>query len=213
MTPRILAIAYCALLVPLAAAAQPASNGPMTIERLHSGFLGGPDVKVTRVDGKTSELLGGYAGWLVDDTIFFGAGGYWLANGSRDREMGYGGFVFQWLGNSDGRVGYGLKALLGGGEATLDTTVTTLPVPILFDNDVRNGRVDLNQLARNVTPRVTTVRVREGFFVAEPEANVTLRLTEHFRVVGGAGYRFIGSDGRDGRRLRGATGTLSLQIS
>jgi hypothetical protein len=188
----------------------------MTIERLHSGFLAAPDVKVTRVDGRTSELVGGYAGWLMDDTILIGGGGYWLASGSRDREMGYGGLVVQWIANSKSRVGYGLKGLVGGGEARLTDTVL-LYVPRPFDVDVRNvtaGRVDPAQLIRNVTliPRTTDVRVREGFFVAEPEANVFARLTDHLRLAGGVGYRFIGSEDRDGRRLRGATGTVSLQI-
>jgi hypothetical protein len=215
MTRRTLVFALALLAAPLAASAQPSSSGPMTIEQLHSGFLGAPDVKVTRVDGHTSELVGGYAGWVVDDTIFFGAGGYWLANGSRDREMGYGGFVVQWLGHSSGRVGYGAKALLGGGQATLAATLTSFTLPRTADVDLRNllptGRVVLDQL-KNPTIRFTNILVREGFFVAEPEANVSLRLTDHFRLVGGAGYRFIGSDRADNRRLRGATGTLSLQI-
>jgi hypothetical protein len=55
--------------------------------------------------------------------------------------------------------------------------------------------------------------VRDGFFVAEPEANIFVRLTEHLRIVGGAGYRFVGADRHSGDRLRGATGTLSLQVS
>ena len=43
---------------------QPA--GPMTIERVRSGVLIAPDFKVTRFDGRTSELVGGYGGWLSD---------------------------------------------------------------------------------------------------------------------------------------------------
>lgn len=89
MRPQAALAALAALLfTPMAAAAQPPASGPMTIERLHSGFLGGPDVKVTDVDGHTSVLVGGQGGWIADDTIFVGAAGYWLANGSHDREMG-----------------------------------------------------------------------------------------------------------------------------
>ena len=80
------------LLTPLTAAAQ---GGPMIVERVENGFLGAPDVKVTEVDHRTSELVGGYAGWVFDQTIFVGGGGYWMANHSSDRELGYSGFVVQ----------------------------------------------------------------------------------------------------------------------
>jgi hypothetical protein len=89
-----------AALTPPSVSAQPPSSGPMTIERLHSGFMGGPEVKVSTIDGRTSALVGGYGGWLTDDTFFIGGAGYWLANGSHDREMAYGGLVVQWLGRS-----------------------------------------------------------------------------------------------------------------
>jgi hypothetical protein len=135
--------------------------------------------------------------------------------------MGYGGFVFQFLGNSNGRVGFALKALLGGGQATLTDTITQLVPPRISDVDLRNlprntPQSTIDQLIRNATPtiRTTNVRVREGFFIAEPEADVTFRVSEHFRVVAGAGYRFIGDDFHfhDSHRLRGATGTFSVQI-
>ena len=63
------------LLAPLTAAAQ---GGPMIVERVENGFLASPDVKVTDVDHKTSELVGGYAGWVFDQTVFVGGGGYWI---------------------------------------------------------------------------------------------------------------------------------------
>src|SRR5262245_3329076 len=77
-------VAMAVLLVAASASAQstgtPATQGPMVVERVHSGFLAAPDVKVTEVDGTTSALAGGYAGWLSDETFFVGGGGYWLAN-------------------------------------------------------------------------------------------------------------------------------------
>ena len=66
----------------------PNSQGPMIVERVKSGFLVAPDVKITEVDNSTSELVGAYAGWLTDQTFFIGGGGYWLANTSGDRDMG-----------------------------------------------------------------------------------------------------------------------------
>src|SRR5690349_6117646 len=62
-------------LLPLAASAQnpPASGGtqgPMVVERIKSGFVVEPEVKVTKFDHRTSELVGADAGWLADQTFF-----------------------------------------------------------------------------------------------------------------------------------------------
>jgi len=203
-------VAVITCLVPLSAAAQPAGSttprtqGPMTIEQIHSGWLVAPDVKVTEVDRITSGLVGAYAGWLSEQRFFIGGGGYWLADGN-DRQMAYGGVVLQWLVWNSGRFGVSAKGLLGGGQATLSDTIS-VRVP-----EVRtNGRV--------ITPATTVsqrVRIRDGFAVAEPEAQLSFRLRKQLRLAVGAGYRFTGSDRRGGfrgDRLDGATGSVSLQI-
>jgi hypothetical protein len=208
---RAILVSVIAWLVPLSAAAQPGgvatprTQGPMIVEPIHSGFLAAPDVKITEVDRRTSELVGGYAGWVTDDTFFIGGGGYWLANRNRDREMAYGGLVVQWLTWKSSRVGFGAKGLVGGGEATLGDTIN-VRVP-----EVRaaNGRV--------TTPATTIsqhVRFRDGFLLAEPEALLTFKLTTRLRLAASAGYRFTGSERRGfgGDRLDGATGSVALQI-
>lgn len=210
MMRRTILVAFIACLIPLSAAAQPAGStnprtqGPMTIEQIHSGWLAAPDVKVTEVDGKTSGLVGGYAGWLSEQRLFIGGGGYWLANGN-DREMAYGGVVLQWLVWNSGRFGVSANGLLGGGQATLSDTIN-VRVP-----EVRtNGRV--------VTPATTVsqrVRFRDGFAVVEPGGQLSIKLRKQLRVAVGAGYRFTGSDRRGGfrgDRLDGATGSVALQI-
>jgi hypothetical protein len=192
------AVALVTLAPTIAAAQQPpsSSQGPMTVERLHNGFLAAGDVKITEVNRRTSELVGGQAGIVFDDAFFVGGGGYWLANNSRDREMAYGGLVLQWMQRPNARIGYGARALIGGGEATLSRTVAQV---------IRTPRGSATQ---NIS-----VRYRQDFFVAEPEANVSLRLLGRLRLTGGVGYRLISSEGRDENRLRGVTGSLGLQIS
>jgi hypothetical protein len=201
------------VLVPAAAAGQqPLTQGPMVIERLHSGFVVAPDFKVTEVDRTTSALAGGSAGWLTDKTFFIGGGGYWLANQASDRKMAYGGLVLQLLARTDRRVGFGVKGLIGGGRATLGTTVTQIPgfrdLPSL--PDLRRFGIDLDRSLR--APTSSRVRFSQGFFVAEPQVDVMVGLTRQVRLTGGAGYRLVGAEGRDDRRLRGATGSLGLQI-
>jgi hypothetical protein len=206
-------------IAPLAAAAQdaaptnPNAQGPMIIERVKSGFLVAPAFKVTEVDHKTSELAGAYAGWVADNTLLIGAGGYWLANRSRDREMAYGGLVVGWLARTNHRFGFGAKALVGGGQATLSNTF----VGIVERSDDRDGQFGRGPssprehrfLQQNATTRV---RFRDGFFIVDPEANLLVNLTHRLRLAGGVGYRLTsGARGIDDR-LRGVTGSLALQI-
>jgi hypothetical protein len=207
--------AWVVVLLATTASAQPATpvtQGPMVVERVHSGFLAAPDVKVTEVDHTTSALVGGYAGWLTDETFFVGGGGYWLANPDNDRKMAYGGLVLQLLAHADRRIRFGIKGLIGGGRATLGTTIQ----PVLDFRDLPNlpdlGRfgIDLDRALR--APTSTRIRLSEGFFVAEPQLDIIVRLSRQLRLTGGAGYRFIAADGRDDGRLRGATGTIGLQI-
>src|SRR5205085_1743342 len=126
------------------------------------------------------------------------------------------------------RVGFGAKGLVGGGRAT---TVESITLPgYTLDYSADSNRMALMPLGRSTPspsprlptpapapkifpPVVTSVRVRDSFFVAEPEANVIIGLTKNVRLTAGAGYRFIGTRER-GRRneLDGATGSIALQI-
>jgi len=216
-----LARASCAALLlalfPFGASAQsagaqsPAGQGPMILERVTSGFLVAPEVKVTRFDRRTSELVGGYAGWLADQTFLIGGGGYWMANRSHDRELAYGGLVLGIMGRSNGAFGFGVKGLLGGGRATRVETVN-----IFDDRDIRiltpqpSGRIPVPILPPVPTP--TNVRVRDEFFVAEPEANLIVNLGKRFHLTAGAGYRFAGRERGSSKGISGATGNIALQI-
>jgi hypothetical protein len=204
------ALALC--LLPIAAAAQTsgaappdlmasqASQGPMVVERVHSGFLVAPDFKFTEVDKKSSGLAGGYAGFVFDDHFFVGGGAYVLASQTRDREMAYGGLVLQWFEGGNNTFGFSAKTLLGGGRTESSNTVQL----------VDRGRL--------VSQRF---RTSQDFFVAEPEVDALVRFTKHLRLAVGAGYRFTGSgrrgadgfiDGLDRSGLNGAVGSVGLQI-
>lgn len=179
------------------AAAPQTGSGPMLVEKVRSGFLIAPDFKVTRFDGETSTLAGVYGGWLADQTFLLGAGGYWLTDRSRTHNMMYGGFVVGWLSHADRRVGYEVKGLIGAGEADLGFDVTLLQplVPV--------------RLPIRITP---TIRIRDDFFITEPQADVLVHLGKQFRLTGGVGYRLIGGARGLEQRLRGATGSVALQI-
>ena len=182
-----IAVCLATLLLPRTAAAQGA--GPMTVQRIGNSAFIAPDFKITEFDGKASGVVGAFGGYLFENTFFIGAGGYGLTDTSSQRDMWYFGLVTGVYINRDRPVGYGFKALIGGGEATYGQRYYTY-----------------------------SGGYRTGIFVFEPEATVVVQMNRHVALAGGVGYRFAGepywgyygafSDGR----LSGVTGTVSVQI-
>ena len=178
-----LPFALALLLVPRAAAAQ----GPMVIEPIGSGWVATPEIKQTEVDSKAATMIGGSAGYIANETFFVGGAGYWLANGSDSREMGYGGFVMQWFVKAGDHTWVAPKMLLGGGTGTLTSTVTQLippPVGIPYGGP--------NAASQYVPQTVTSlVRVHNDFFVFEPELDAKIRISRLAQISVGGGYRFV----------------------
>ena len=190
--------------------AAPSSAGPLVVERVRSGWLLAPDLKVTEVNRETSTLAGAYGGWITDNTFLIGGGAYWLTNGSSEREMAYGGFVFEWLARTDRLLGFGVRGLLGGGRATVGATFGELGFARTVRPTRRNERRDRNDLD-TVDRETSRVAVREDFLIAEPQANLLVNFTDRLRLSVGVGYRLIGAANLVDDRLSGATGSLALQ--
>ena len=188
-----------------------AAQGPMVIEPVGSGWAATPEVKVTELDHHTGTLIGGNAGWVADETFYFGGAGYWLVNGNSGRELGYGGFLMQWIVNGNKPVGFAVKTLIGGGTGTSTTSVVNyVPVP--------GPKADPR--APVVTVPVTQqVRVHSDFFVFEPGIDAHIRFNNWARLTAGAGYRFVGDywghyyyspDYHIGDQMQGWTGTVGI---
>src|SRR5689334_15322718 len=79
-------------LLPCSAAAQ-SSAGPMTVQRIGDSVFIAPDVKITEFDHRANALAGAYGGYLFQNTFLIGAGGYWLTDPSRGRDLWYVGLV------------------------------------------------------------------------------------------------------------------------
>jgi hypothetical protein len=175
-------------------------QGPMTVERVREGWAIAPDFKVTRFDDSTRGLAGVWAGWVIDNTLMIGGAGYWLPDSSRARGLSYGGALIEWREHTERTFGFSVKALLGFGTATVPRTVTLIPF----------GRYP------GVVPVSTngslTFAFREDFFVAEPQADLLVSIAPRVRLHVGAGYRAVGGAGSLGSAIRGATGSVSLEI-
>jgi len=187
-------------------AQQPQTQGPMTLERVYSGWAITPDYRVTDFDHTTGQLFGAYGGWVYDNTILFGAGGYWMTNGSHGRDLQYGGAVVEWLEGADRPFGFSVRGLVGWGTSELPGTITRVVQPApRFD---REGR----RIVSPGTPTTVAVIFHDDFFVFEPQASALIRLTRLMRVNVGVGYRLTGgAEGLDDR-LRGVSGSVGLQI-
>ena len=197
-------IAMALLAVPMAAAAQtppPAREGTLVIERLENRFVFAPDLKVTEIDGDTGELLGGYAGWLAEDTLLVGGAAYWLANGPEGAELAYGGLLIGWSTPPERRIQFGARGLVGVGRATLGTDITRF---------ARFG----SRRREHTPPTATTLHVplEDDFFVFEPQLTLGAKVTDHMGVTLGAGYRLTGYTDVLDDRLRGLTGSVALQL-
>jgi hypothetical protein len=189
-----------------AQAAQTPRQGPLVLEPIRSGYVIATEVRVTRVDGMNRSLFGGYGGWVIGNSFVIGAGGYWLADRrTPDTRMFYGGVVAGLSVPAGRAVRVGVRGLVGYGQATLP--VTARPVPDHPDWDWDWGD-DLHRDHRDAAGP----RFRREFVIAEPQAEVTVRLGPWISLDAGVGYRAIGEAGGLERRLRGAFGSIGVRI-
>ena len=193
------------------------SQGPLIVERIPSGWVVSPDVAFTELNKQSGTLVGAYGGWLSDRTWLVGAGGYWLASNASDFKMAYGGLVTQYLIRSDHRIGFGIKGLVGGGDATIaasyrDIYGTSLDdrSAIMFGHGHHAGHGGPRP-ERPITPD-TRLAFNEAFFIAEPQGQVLWNLGPRVRVTFGAGYRFTASADEVNDRLQGPIGSISVEF-
>lgn len=226
----------CISIVTIVAAASPLvaeeAQDPQTLlgGNVDSALFIAPDFKFTEVDGRFANLAGVYGGWLIDRKLLLGGGGYFLTNRSDDFKMQYGGFVAEYFFRSDQLVNFSVKGLIGGGTATLagirgdfddlDDFLEDLGIEVPVNIRLRGRGFDLPSLRRlpgfpllPELPFPIFDDVDETFFIAEPEFNLNLNITEKLRVGFGGGYRFIGGAGRIGERLDGFTANAALKLA
>jgi hypothetical protein len=194
---RVMAAAIT-LAAPSIAAAQDSSpsaagqGGPMAVEQVSGHYAIAPEVKASKFDGKTGVFAGGHGGVLIGNSLLVGGGLYTLTNGSRGRGMTYGGGVVGWQWWNGGFIGGNIRGLVGVGQGT---TTENLTFTDREGRTFREGRF-----------------LSSDFFVAEPQADLVVRLTKHLHLDFGAGYRLTSAPRGESDRFRGASGSLALRI-
>ena len=114
------------------------------------------------------------------------------------------------------------RALIGGGSASLTSTLVAPepnPVPLPA---ARRSRLEppsrLGSLGAGLARLAGPAGLRQdssshdGYFVAEPQVNVNFKINGWIHVSAGGGYRFVDGTRDMDHRLRGASGSLSVQL-
>jgi hypothetical protein len=175
-----------------------ASEAGMQVITGEDGFMIAPDFRITDINHHTAQLLGAYGGYVFGGQFLIGAGGYWQVDSTDGMHIAYGGPVFQWRVFPDKTVGLNLHGLIGGGWRYVDDHYLAR-----FDGP----RIDHRGVPAGRYYGLPYGWYGDGFFVAEPEAQVVVRLASWIRLQGGAGYRATSSD-----NLNGASGSVSVQF-
>jgi hypothetical protein len=187
--------------------AQTPAGGPLVLQPSGDGPLFAPDVKIGKFGSDTGVLVGGYGGWLVDDRLLLGAGGYWLADHDWSDPvsgMGYFGFVTAWTVPASRTIHAGLRGLVGFGQASLTDS---------YAYPANEGRQD-SRHGGPAYPSGGTYQTQfwKDVFVFEPQATMLIRLTHGVALDISAGYRLVEGAGYYNDRLSGASGSIAVRF-
>jgi len=182
----------------------PQSSSPVHVTSNEDGLMIAPDYRVTEINHHTSQLIGAYGGYVFGGQFLAGAGGYWQADSTLGTRIAYFGPVFEWRVFPERTIGLNLHGLVGGGWSYADDFYYAN-----FDGprvDPR-GRPQPQPLNTNGHYGIPYGHYGASFFVAEPEAQVVVRLGSSMRLQGGVGYRATSENG-----LSGVSGSVSMQF-
>jgi hypothetical protein len=187
---------------------------PLTVERVENGFVVAPDFKVTDIGDELGQLAGVYAGSILDERVLVGAALYWLANGSDNFKLTYGGLLVGWTTPDSGRIRFGVRGLAGVATATLPVEAGTpfvrVPLP---GQTVRFGsRTAPRGLPDAPLPQIFRFGVSDEFLVFEPMGTFVLNVTSHISITVGAGYRAVALTDALRDRVDGPTGSIGLEL-
>jgi hypothetical protein len=213
-------LSSCFVLSAAAASAQtkPAQQGPLVLQPSSDGPVISPEVRFANFEhGGYGTMIGGYGGWLVDNKLLLGGGVDFLVDhGHHDAVagMGYGGFVAGWFMPAGRALHWGVRALVGFGQADLtDTFSYTVPDNAIYPDPRHHGYYPPGG---SYPPAGSTVtqqyRFWEDFFIFEPQATAVLHVARGVAIDLAGGYRLTAGAGHYDSWLRGASGSVGVRI-
>ena len=174
-------------------------GGPLLLQPVSSGAVFTPEVKFTTVNHANGTLVGGYGGWLYDDSLLLGGAAYWLTNGEDGTDMCYGGMLVGWTVPLGSAVRVGGRGLVGFGYAELLYPYT---YPVYGGGPHHGSGSTATQWSWAST----------NFFVFEPQATATFRVTKAVSFDVAGGYRVIADANGLDRELRGGFGSVGIRF-
>ena len=189
----------------------PPGRGTVVVEQVENGPLFGVEFKFTDLNGRDAYLLGGYAGAIFDGKLFIGGAGYWQVNSPGDDYYGYhnlngyGGLVLEWYAWRSPVVSVSARGLIGGGVANIGWEDYYVP-------DYPRGPQPKHGGGYPPQGGYYYSTFDQGYFVFEPQVNLSVRIVPGLAVVGGAGYRVIGWANGWEDQLQGFTATVAIRF-
>ena len=148
-----------------------------------SGGFGAPVLAFTTLNGEPAILKGGRGGWIINNMIVIGGGGYSTISrhtssgishtyGGKTFEpnirLNYGGLELEFISNPNRIVHTSFYLLIGGGDIRLEAPTLEFPLS--------TSKPDYKS---------------DEFFILDPRINVEINLVSWFRVNAGIGYRAV----------------------
>ncbi len=190
---------------PAQAAQQTPPRGPLVLQPVQNGPTGAPEIKFTQVGNQFGTLIGGYFGWLLDESFLIGIAGYWQVDGNWDRSIGYGGLELGWYSQLGRSARFGLRGLVGAGTGT-GTGLYTYPV---YGGHHAPPCQTTPCDGQFVTSEVV---YSSGFFVGEPQVSFILKVNDWLSVDASAGYRFVAWANGLESQMRGPIGSVGIRF-
>ncbi len=148
-----------------------------------SGGYGAPTVALTTLNGETTAVVGGQGGWVLNRRFAIGGAVRGIAprpevalrnhspSGpeSAQVQLGYAGFLFEYIGASSKLLHYGAELVVGGGNVELVDGEGFQTGPSVSDESFE----------------------RSAVFTAELGARAELNVTSFFRIGLSGGYRLV----------------------
>ena len=189
----------------------PPGRGTVVVEQVENGPLFGVEFKFADLNGRDAYLLGGYAGAIFDGKLFVGGAGYWQVNGDVNDYYGYhnlngyGGLVLEWYAWRSPVVSLSARGLIGGGVANIGWEDYYVP-------DYPRGPQPRHGGGYPPRGGYYYSNFDQGYFVFEPQVNLSVRIVPGLAVVGGAGYRVVGWANGWEDQLEGFTATVAIRF-
>jgi hypothetical protein len=189
----------------------PPGRGTVVVEQVENGPLFGVEFKFADLNGRDAYLLGGYAGAIFDGKLFIGGAGYWQVNSPGDDYWGYhnlngyGGLMLEWYALRSPVVSVSARGLIGGGVANIGWEDYYVP-------DRPRGPQPRHGGGYPPQGGYYYSTFDQGYFVFEPQVNLSVRIVPGLAVVGGAGYRVVGWANGWEDQLQGFTATVAIRF-